>query len=195
MQEHTERMGIVEEAVAFAAERHSGQKRKGTALPYIVHPIEAAAICARITDNEDIIAAGVLHDVVEDTGTPIDEIREQFGESVARIVSHESEDKRRDRPAETTWRERKQETIDAISSTDDEGVLIVCLADKLSNMRSIRRDFAEVGEGLWSRFRVSDPAEHRWYYRSIAEALKPSLGGTLEWAELDALIEEVFGGE
>ena len=58
---------LLSEAIAFAAEAHKGQVRKGTKTPYIIHPMEAAAIAATMTDNHSVIAAAILHDVLEDT--------------------------------------------------------------------------------------------------------------------------------
>ena len=61
--------GIVDKAIAFAVRKHSGTPRKGTKIPYIVHPMEAAAIVAGMTDDQELIAAALLHDTLEDTGT------------------------------------------------------------------------------------------------------------------------------
>lgn len=185
----------LEDAVAFAAAAHRGQRRKGSGTPYIVHPMEVAAICARLTDDQDVIIAGVLHDVVEDTPVGLDEVRERFGPRVASIVAGESEDKQEGKPARDTWRQRKQATIDHMHSTEEPGERIVCLADKLSNMRSMLHDFAALGDGLWSRFNVSDPRQQGWYYRTLGEALRPQLGDTHEWREYDVLVREVFGEE
>ena len=65
---------LLEEAVAFAAKAHAGKCRKGTKLPYIVHPMEAAAICAGFTDDVEVLAAAVLHDVAEDAGVAVEEL-------------------------------------------------------------------------------------------------------------------------
>ena len=184
---------VVCEATAFAAHAHAGQTRKGSSVPYIVHPMEVASIVASICPDESTIAAAVLHDVVEDTGADLDEIRRRFGLRVAEIVAAESEDKRRDRPAHDTWRERKQATIDHLTHTDDPSVLVVALADKLSNMRSIARDYREVGDDVWQRFNMRDANLHAWYYRAVVAALEPSLGDTCAWRELSARVEEVFG--
>lgn len=183
----------LEDAIGFAVGVHRGQVRKGGTVPYIVHPVEVAAICSRLTDDPSVRMAGALHDAVEDAGATLAEIEERFGPRVAQIVAGVSENKRADRPAGETWQQRKQETIDALSGCDDMGILMVCLADKLSNMRSTALDLDVVGPGFWSRFNVSDPKMHAWYYGSIARALEPRLGSTREWRELDGLVREVFG--
>ena len=105
-------MDIFDKAIVFATKAHSGSFRKGTTTPYIVHPMEASAIVATMTDDKIILAAAVLHDVVEDTDYTIDDIVKEFGEDVARLVSAESEDKRDNLPSEATWKIRKQETLD-----------------------------------------------------------------------------------
>ena len=85
---------MIDKAIAFATKAHEGQLRKGTNLPYILHPMEVGMIVSRMTDDNEVIAAAVLHDTVEDCdGVSLEMIREEFGEKVARIVTAESEDK------------------------------------------------------------------------------------------------------
>lgn len=185
---------VLDKAIGFAARAHAGQVRKGTSTPYILHPLEAAAICATVTDDLEVLAAAVLHDVVEDAGISIDQVEEEFEARVADLVAGESEDKREGLPAAETWRIRKEEAIEHIRSAEDPGVKIICLGDKLSNMRAIHRDFEELGDELWSRFNQKDPNQHAWYYRTLAEALEPVLAETAAWRELAAHIDAVFGG-
>ena len=180
---------IVDRAIVFATEKHAGAFRKGTKIPYILHPLEAAAIVAGI---KEVIAAAVLHDVVEDAGVTADELMEQFGERVAYLVAHESENKRTWQDRALTWRVRKQETVDALRSTEDIGIIAIALGDKLSNIRSIARDYHQVGEKVWDRFNVKDKAQHGWYCSSIADALS-ALSSTDAWKEYRALVDEAFG--
>lgn len=88
-------MELVERAIVFATNVHAGMRRKQSTLPYILHPVEVAAIVGSITSNQDVIAAGILHDVVEDTETPIQEIEKNFGARVAQLVATETEDKKK----------------------------------------------------------------------------------------------------
>ena len=90
---------LLNDAVEFAAQKHIGQYRKGSQLPYIIHPMEAAAICASFTNDVEVLAAAVLHDVVEDAHVAVDEIEERFGPRVAALVASESENRREDIPA------------------------------------------------------------------------------------------------
>lgn len=101
-------MELVSEAIIFATKAHDGMRRKKSEQPYILHPVEAAAIAGSITTNQEIIAAAALHDVVEDAGIAIEEIRESFGERVAELVLSETENKREKLPAEETWEIRKE---------------------------------------------------------------------------------------
>lgn len=105
------RLPLYEKAVVFAAIAHQGARRKGSRIPYLSHPIEAAAIVSELTDDEELIAAAVLHDVVEDTPVTLEEVEQYFGERIAAYVGYETEDKRRDLPAEETWLVRKQEML------------------------------------------------------------------------------------
>lgn len=77
---------LLDKALIFAINAHSGMTRKGTDLPYIIHPMEAVTIVASITDDREIIAAAALHDVVEDTEHSLDEIREEFGDRIAELA-------------------------------------------------------------------------------------------------------------
>ena len=183
---------LLNDAVAFAASSHAGQFRKGTKLPYIVHPMEAAAICASFTDDVEVLAAAVLHDTVEDTNVTIQQIEDMFGIRVANIVASDSEDERDGVPAPETWKMRKAENIGQIASAVDIGVKMVCLGDKLSNIRAIQRDFGALGNALWERFNQSDPAEQAWYYSTIADELECDLGDTEAWHEYRERVDSVF---
>jgi myo-inositol-1(or 4)-monophosphatase len=183
---------VLDKAIIFAVHAHSGMKRKGTETPYILHPLEAAAIVGSMTRDEDIIAAAVLHDVIEDTDYSFDDLKANFGERIAGLVQSESEDKREDRPPAETWKLRKRETIDALNKESDLPVKMLALGDKLSNIRAMYRDQQEIGDALWKRFNQPDKAEHGWYYRSIAAAVS-DLSGFPAWQEYDRLVREVFG--
>ena len=185
-------MELVSEAIAFAVKAHDGMRRKKSEVPYILHPMEAAVIVGTMTEDQNLIAAAVLHDVVEDGGVAIQEIEERFGERVRELVSSETEDKRADRPPEETWRIRKEESLNVLKNTDDLGVLMVWLGDKLANMRSIYRDFKVEGVQMWQRFNQTDVSEQAWYYRSIVDLTK-RMSDTSAWLEYKTLTELVFG--
>ena len=174
---------MIQQAARFAAKAHEGKMRKGSEIPYIVHPLETAVIVSRMTEDPELISAALLHDVLEDTEVTFEELSELFGKRVADLVAAESEDKRK------TWKERKQATIERLASASREEKLL-CLADKLSNLRSTTADYLLKGEAVWLKFRMRDKKEHEWYYRGVLEQLsdlseEPAYG---EYKELLALL-------
>ena len=187
-------MELVSEAISFAVKAHDGMRRKKSNAPYILHPMEAAVIVGTMSDDQNLIAAAALHDVVEDAGITLEEIEEKFGARVRALVESESEDKREDLPPSATWRIRKEETLAILKNTEDVGVLMVWLGDKLANMRSIYRDWKVEGHSMWQRFNQTDVKEQAWYYRSIV-TLTQRLSYTSAWIEYKTLTEMVFGKE
>ena len=187
-------MELVSDAIAFAVKAHDGMRRKKSDAPYILHPMEAAVIVGTMTDSQEVIASAILHDVVEDTDTTIEEIEARFGKRVKELVSSETEDKRADLPPEETWRIRKEESLNALADTDDLDVLKLWLGDKLSNMRSIYRDWKVEGDSLWQRFNQKDKNEHYWYYQSIANCLS-ELKPHQAYKEYCDLIKKTFTEE
>ena len=185
-------MELVSEAIAFAVKAHDGMRRKKSDAPYILHPMEAAVIVGTMTDDQHLIAAAVLHDVVEDAGVALEEIREKFGQRVWELVGSETEDKREELPPSQTWRIRKEESLAVLKNADDIAVLMVWLGDKLANMRAIYRDHKVEGPAMWQRFNQKDENEQAWYYRSIA-TLTERLSDTAAWLEYKTLTELVFG--
>ena len=185
-------MELVSEAIVFAVEAHDGMRRKKNETPYILHPMEAAVIVGTMTSDQNVIAASVLHDVVEDTDIKIEEIEKRFGKRVRELVEAETEDKREDLPPEESWLIRKEESLEILKNTDDIAVLIVWLGDKLANMRALYRDFKVEGEAMWQRFNQKDVSKQAWYYRSIAD-LTERLSDTSAWIEYKTLTELVFG--
>ena len=184
-------MTKVEQAILFAVNAHAGTTRKGKGTPYVLHPLEAAAVAGRVSENEDVLAAAILHDTVEDTSVTLEEIREQFGERVAFLVAGESENKREELPPEETWLIRKQETVAHLKQADRD-TKIVCLGDKISNLREIANDKDTLGEAIWQRFHQKDPAMHRWYYASLLEILEEELGDIAPIREYRLLLHKIF---
>lgn len=183
---------MVEKAIIFAAKAHKGTFRKSTNIPYIVHPMEAGAIAASVTDDEKLIAAAILHDTLEDTDTTPEDIRREFGDEVLRLIESDSEDKREELPPEETWKMRKEETIDYLRNRADKKEKIIALSDKLSNIRAIYRDYQTIGDALWDRFNQKDKNEHAWYYKSFIETLS-ELKGTAAYEEYCELAVKIFG--
>lgn len=180
---------MINEAIEFATKAHEGQFRKGTKRPYIVHPVEVADIVTSMTDDEEVICAAVLHDTIEDCeGVTAEVLTERFGERVASLVQSESEDKSK------TWEERKRATISRLQNIPKE-VQMIALADKLSNMRDIDRDYPKFGEAFWLRFRMQSKEAMGWYYKSIREVLKENFEGVSAYQEYCVLVSKHFGDE
>ena len=178
---------MFEKAIIFAAKAHSGQKRKGTDIPFMIHPLEVASIVAGITPDEEMMCAAVLHDVIEDckdvTG---EDIRREFGDKVADYVLIESEDKSR------SWIERKRHTVDFLKHRAKRPAKVIALGDKLANVRSLARDYKLLGDDLWQRFNMKDKNMQGWYYKGVAEALK-EFKGHIYYEEYLMLCKKIFG--
>lgn len=154
---------MIHTAIIYATIAHNGQKRKGTELPYIIHPLEVMQILSTITTSEDVIIAGVLHDVIEDTRISLDDINKTFGNRVAQLVKACTVSK------ESTWENRKQSIINKLFHVQTETALVLC-ADKLSNLRSIIYDLSIENESIWQRFSASKE-KVIWYYKELGNAI------------------------
>ena len=178
---------MIDDAMEFATKAHEGQFRKGTRRPYIVHPIEVADIVSTMTKDEEVICAAVLHDTIEDcSGITWDVLKLRFGGRVADMVAQESEDKTR------SWDERKGATVRRLKDEPIE-VQMIGLADKLSNMRDIDRDYPVLGDELWRRFRMQSKSALAWYYKGIRDVLEENFKGVEAYEEYCRLIEKNFG--
>ncbi len=175
-------------AIQFAVQAHAGQFRKGTSVPYIVHPLAVGRILAEAGCAHEIVVAGFLHDTVEDTSVTLDEIRAEFGARVADLVAAVTET---DRSA--AWKVRKQETLNRLQVADDD-VLVLALADKIDNMRSIRTCVQRKGERMWKRFN-RPRQDQAWYFRSLLSCFKTRIhqSPALELLpQFIHLVDEVF---
>ena len=177
---------LLDRAIRFAVDAHSGVERRGKGFPYIVHPMEAMSIAATMTADQEILAAAALHDVVEDTEVTLDDIRSQFGDRVALLVDTES-DRFEDG---MDWLSRKEESLRRLkeASRDEK---IVAMGDKLSNMRAIARDYTSEGEIFWDRFRVKDKSVHGWRYHALLDAFS-DMADTYAYQEFEFLVKRIF---
>ena len=181
---------LLDRAIVFAVKVHAGTERRGKGFPYIVHPMEAMEIVATMTPDQELLAAAALHDTVEDTDVTIEQIRAEFGERVAALVEAESDEVVEGVREEDSWHQRKQAAIDRLARAPHDAKM-VALGDKLSNMRAIARDYAMQGDKLWSLFHTTDPKEHEWHYRGLADSLR-ELSDTFAFQEFESLINQVF---
>ena len=191
MANHPIDTSLLDRAIIYAVRAHAGTERRGKGFPYIVHPMEAMAIVATLTADQELLAAAALHDVVEDTALTVEDIRAEFGDRVAELVEAESDKFVEGISESDSWRTRKQAAIDRLAEAPLE-VKMIAMGDKLSNMRAIARDYALQGDGLWNLFHVKDRASHEWHYRGLAASLR-SLAGTPAYDEFERLVNQVFG--
>lgn len=158
---------LFDRAVKFAIDAHAGTERRCKGYPYIIHPMEAAAIVASMTNDQEMLAAAILHDTVEDTDVTLEQIRELFGDRVATLVQHETAPMDKN----LSWRERKTIQVKQLATAPYESK-VVALGDKLSNMQGIALDYRQIGDDVWKRFHAPNgKPDVEWYYRSLAEAL------------------------
>jgi len=151
------------DAIELAARAHHNQVRKGTEIPYIIHPLAVAGMLIRANCPEPVVIAALFHDIVEDTPVTIQEIFSGFGQDVADLVTALSEPDKK-----ASWEDRKAHTIEYLEKRATDDVLLVALADKLDNVRAIRDGLESVGEKFWERF--NRPREkQRWYYECLRE--------------------------
>ena len=167
---------IIQKAFLYAYEKHLNGKRKGTTIPYIVHPMDVASILLKERNNstvsDELVAAGFLHDVFEDTETSLKEIEDKFGKEVRDLVKAASEPEEykgevnNEKPK--SWKERKSHTIEFIQNANRDAKLLSC-ADKLSNLRDMMNDHFIYGAEFWNRFNASQE-DIKWYYQSMVKA-------------------------
>jgi (p)ppGpp synthase/HD superfamily hydrolase len=156
---------LIDSALVFAAQAHRGQARKGTDIPYIVHPVGVMLLLRASGETDpEVLAAALLHDTLEDCGVPV----------------------------ETRWETRKQHTVEHLR-TAPRDVQLISAADKLHNLTSLVSDHAALGDRVWSRFNRG-PQEIAWYYRAITASLQAGgLAGHPLVQRLAATVEGFFG--
>ncbi len=178
-------MKVINRAIIMATTCHANQKRKGTDIPYILHPLEAGIIVANMKFDEDAICAAILHDVIEDAKISLEAIKLMFNTRVAELVGSQSEDKSK------TWAERKKHTVEYLKTVNDEDIKIVAIGDKLSNMRSLYRDYLVFGDHLWNRFNEKNKIKQGEYYKGLTQSLA-DLERFPEYYEYCSLVDKVF---
>jgi len=176
-------------AFLFAAEKHAGQARKASTIPYIAHLTGVASLVLEAGGDEDLAIAALLHDVVEDCGgvPMLKEVRRRFGKRVAKVVDGCTDADTYPKPP---WRERKEAYIHHLRTADAD-TRLVSAADKLNNVRSVLADYREVGESIWSRFNGGREGT-LWYYRALLDEFLRRKPNRLT-RELDRSVRELEG--
>ena len=171
-------MDLIERAIQIAADAHKEQRRKSDDTPYIAHPIMVMRILEQHNFDDIVVAAGVVHDVLEDTKMTEASLRAALNDAVVDIVIAVSEDK------SLEWEVRKIAYIEAVS-TAGEGVKAVSVADKIHNARSLLAGYAEQGSHIWDKFNRGKE-QKLWFESALCDRLKQNWQHTLldEYTEL-----------
>ncbi|AKK05767.1 HD domain [Corynebacterium mustelae] len=174
-------------AINVAAVAHDGQYRKGSAVPYFSHICGVLFVLAQLSTDEDVLVAGVLHDVIEDAPekTSLAEIEAEFGGRVAQLVAAVTKDE-----ALADWQDRANAYISMIENADSDVACIV-LADKFHNLHSILADHAKCGERLWERFN-STKQQQQWWYAQVLQVLKSKLDPNPMLDEYERLVARLL---
>jgi (p)ppGpp synthase/HD superfamily hydrolase len=181
---------LLDEAIAFAARAHNGQRRKSDDLPYIAHPFAVALILQHMGCRDEIIIAGLLHDTVEDTDVTLAEIERRFGRAVADIVAGCTEPSKGH-----SWETRKLYAIEHLRAAPL-AVKLVAAADKYHNLSATIRQQRLVGPRVWQRFRRG-VEQQAWYYRGVTASLLANVAEPERYpifASLERLVGESFAG-
>jgi (p)ppGpp synthase/HD superfamily hydrolase len=163
-------------AVEYARRLHT-EYRKGTDIPYMAHLLGVAAIVMGEAGHqepvtEDMVIAALLHDTVEDHGglPRLNDVREKFGDNVARMVAGLSDTFAEDHDKKEHWDVRKSTYLNRLAAETND-VLLISAADKLYNARAMLEDFREIGDAVWVRFhRGAD--QQLWYFGELLKTFK-----------------------
>jgi len=182
---------LVDRATGFAARAHQGQQRKIGDVPYIAHPVAVAMILQRMGCDETIVAAGLLHDTVEDTPVTLAQIRQQFGDEVATIVAGCTELPKR----KNKWETRKRHMIASLRDAPL-AVKLVSATDKYHNLSHTLYSERIYGPKVWKSF-GRGKEQQAWYYRSVLESLLVNTAQPERYpifGMLAEIIDELFDG-
>jgi (p)ppGpp synthase/HD superfamily hydrolase len=177
-----------EVALALAASAHRNQRRKLGGDPYITHLVHVSVILIRHGFAEDVTIAGLLHDIVEDQGIPLEDIEARFGPAVTEMVAALTEQKSAN-GVERPWEIRKQEALRHLQEASLEAAAVKA-ADTLHNARSLMLGLHREGPTTWRRFKRG-PSETLWYYRSVSEIVRSRLGTHPLALELETTISRL----
>lgn len=173
---------LLEKAFRMALEGHASQKRKGEETPYITHPVGVALILARYGFEEEVIAAGLAHDLVEDTTYTEEDLREELGDTVTDIVMSVTNS------ATLPWKDKKKAYIESVKE-GSVGAKAVSVADKVHNAESLIARYRDMGTRLWSDFNASRE-DKLWFEEAMLSMLKETWSHPLV-DEYEVLVTEM----
>ena len=136
---------LLERAVRIAVEAHKDQTRKGDGLPYITHPFMVALKLAKLNFSDEVIAAALVHDVLEDTDFGEANLRAELGDEVVNMVLSVTNDD------SLEWIDKKKKYVETVRA-GNEGAKAVALSDKIHNLESLLIGHSEKGTSFWNNF-------------------------------------------
>lgn len=174
----------VSHALDLVIKYHGDQKRKAGGQPVIIHLLEVANLAYRFGEsNEYLLAAALCHDLVEDTECTLEEINKMCGKVVADLVCSVSNDPNLD----YDWEAKKLDYIEKVKTGGREAQ-IICLSDKIANMRSLLKEYEKEGEEVWRHFNQGREKKV-WFEKEVYEMLRENLGNHRYIEEYAELIE------
>ncbi len=175
-------MDLVEKALRIMLVAHGQQKRKTDGSLYVIHPMMVAAKLAKLEFPDEVVAAAMIHDVLEDTDYPEQKLRQELGDKVVDIILPLSEDK------SLEWEDRKQKYIEAVKNASPE-TKAVSIADKIHNLENIIVTHQTMGADIWTKFNRGKDKK-MWFEQEMLKAFKSSWHHPMI-AEYEKLIEQV----
>ena len=155
----------IQKALNLAGKLHEGQTRKGDGLPYIVHPVAVAWIISDYSEDEDLIAAALLHDTIEDCDYNENQLKADFGPRVAEMVMGVTETNKED-----PWQKRKDDYLNHLQAASYEAKMI-CAADKLHNLQSMIAAIEKFGDEAIKKFNAP-LAKKIWFYNECLKRIE-----------------------
>lgn len=184
----TERLN---KAIIVSATAHDKQKqyRKGTEIPYVIHPYGVMLIAGNATDDEDTLIGCLLHDILEDVKAihyNADNMRNDFGDKVLRIVQDVSKnDTIRD------WHDRSRAYINHLENKACDEAVVVSAADKIHNLKSTLYDLETIGDKVWNRFSTKSAEDQLWWYEEIFRVIKARQAPEILVRQLDQDLDKL----
>ncbi len=173
---------LAEKALDIAIKAHDGQKRKTDGSPYIIHPMMVAAKLAKFDLPEAVIAAALIHDVLEDTDFPEAKLRQELGDEVVDIILPLTEDK------SLEWEDRKEKYIEAVKNSSSE-TKAISIADKIHNLETIITNYKKLGSSIWTKFNRGKDKK-MWFEHTMLKMFKDTWQSPMI-AEYERLLREV----
>ncbi len=181
----------LDKAIRLSARAHEKQEqhRFGGDIPYIIHPFGVMLIASNVTEDEDVLIACLMHDILEDVAPKIYsqlKMGDDFGERVVELVKFVTNN-----PKIKDWKDRSNAYLYVLEKKASEDALIVSAADKIHNLQSTVIDYQEVGDKVWQRFTTGSKADQVWWYKANLEVFKRRKVSNVLVAQLEELIKQL----